>query len=82
MSLRSLLDGYTSCDATYRRGYCLPYDIDLQASQPQFENGSVYRPIRPTRLDKIKNFHLELRSGSVVRPTSQPVRIGLASIEV
>ena len=48
MSFRSLLDGYTSCDATYRRGYCLPYDIDLQASQSQFENDSVYRPIRPT----------------------------------
>ena len=29
-----------------------------------------------------KNLQVELRSGTVVRPTSQPVRIGLASIEV
>ena len=65
MSLRSLLDGYTSCDATYRRGYCLPYDIDLQASQPQFENGSVSRPIRPTKLYKIKNIRIEIQLGSV-----------------
>ena len=26
-------------------------------SQPHLENGSVYRQIRPTRLDEIKNFH-------------------------
>ena len=26
-------------------------------SQPNFEDGSVYRQLRPTKLDKIENFH-------------------------
>ena len=26
-------------------------------SQPQLEDGSVYRQLRPTRLDEIKNLH-------------------------
>ena len=38
--------------------------------------------VSSTQLDKIKNFQVEFRSGTVVRPTSQPVRIWLASIEV
>ena len=46
MSLRSL-DGPTGCGATYRRGYCLPSETNLQRTQPQFEDGSVYRQNRP-----------------------------------
>ena len=68
MSPRSRLDGYTSCDATYRRGYCLPYDIDLQASQPQFEDGSVYRQNRPT---KAPPGHCQLLSTNRVSPCTR-----------
>ena len=31
------------------------------------------RPYSPTKLDKIKNLHVEVRSGSVVGPWSRPV---------
>ncbi len=37
----------------------------LQVAEPQFEDGSAYRQLRPTRLDKIKNLHLELQAGGV-----------------
>ena len=37
----------------------------LQAAQPHLEDGSVYRQNRPTRLDEIKNFHIEVQSGAV-----------------
>ena len=32
------------------------------------EDGTTYRPLRPTRLDKIKNLHLEVRPGFVILP--------------
>ena len=48
MSLRSL-DEPTGCGATYRRGYCLPSETDLQCTQPQLEDGSIYRQNRLTR---------------------------------
>ena len=35
-------------------------------SQPNFEDGSVYRQLRPTRLDKIKNLYHYFRFGSVI----------------
>ena len=31
-------------------------------SQPQLKDGSVYRQLRPTRLDKIKNLYVEIPS--------------------
>ena len=43
-----------------------------QATQPQLEDGSVYRQNRPIQLDKIKNLHLDLRFGSVGRRRSYP----------
>ena len=38
-----------------------------QSPQPQFEDGSAYRQIRPTGLDEIKNLQLEVRIGTVGR---------------
>ena len=38
---------------------------DSQTPQPQFEDGSVYSEKRPTRLDEIKNFHIEAQVGPV-----------------
>ena len=48
MSFRSL-DGPTGCQATSGRGFGLPSETDLQRTQPQFEDGSIYRQIRLTR---------------------------------
>ena len=45
-----------------------------QSPQPHLEDGTTYRPLRPTKLDKIKNLHLEVQAGGVVRPLSRPVR--------
>ena len=42
--------------------------VGLQAAQPHLEDHSTYHPLRPTRLDKIKNLHIEVRSGSVTKP--------------
>ena len=39
----------------------------LQAAQPHLEDGSVYRPLRPTRLDEIKNFHLAVQASGVAK---------------
>ena len=33
-----------------------------QSPQPHLEDGTTYRPLRPTRLDEIKNFHLEVQA--------------------
>ena len=35
--------------ATCRRRSCLPSTTDLQTSQPQFEDGAIYRPRLPTQ---------------------------------
>ena len=35
---------------------------DSHTPQPQFEDGSVYGEKRPTKLDKIENFHLEVQA--------------------
>ena len=51
--------------------YCLPSNTALQTSQPHLEDGSVYRQNRPTQLDKIKNFHIELPIG----PIAEDVRL-------
>ena len=55
-------------DATYSDPPIRIKLLGLRSSQghPQFKNGTVYRQVRPTRLDEIKNFHLDLRSGPVV----------------
>ena len=39
-------------------------------SHPKFKDGSAYRQLRPTRLDKIKNFPLVLQTGPVVKSIS------------
>ena len=41
--------------------------LSSQAAQPEFEDGSAYRQLRPTRLDEIKNFHIEVQAGPVDR---------------
>ena len=51
--------------ATPQQRYCLPSDLPLQTSEPQFKNGSVYGENTSTRLDKIKNFHIDPRAGPV-----------------
>ena len=48
-------------------GVALLSNTNRQTPKPQFEDGSVYRQNRPTRLDKIKNLHTEIRSKPVVR---------------
>ena len=32
---------------------------------PQFKDSTVYRQVRPTKLDKIKNLHLEVQVSSL-----------------
>ena len=32
---------------------------------PKFKNGTAYRALRPAKLDKIKNLHLEVQLGAV-----------------
>ena len=41
--------------------------LGLRSSQdnPQFKDGTVYRQVRPTRLDKIKNFRAEVQVNTV-----------------
>ena len=36
-----------------------------QSPQPHLEDGTTYDPLRPTRLDKIENFQLEIQTGAV-----------------
>ena len=36
-----------------------------QSPQPHLKDGSVYRQNRPTKLDEIKNFHLEVQVGTL-----------------
>ena len=43
----------------------LPSNTDSQTSQPQFEDGSTYHPLRPTKLDKTENFHAPVHLGAV-----------------
>ena len=54
-------------DATYSDPPIRIKLLGLRSSQghPQFKNGTVYRQVRPTRLDEIKNFHLEVHVGAV-----------------
>ena len=40
-----------------------------RASQPHLEDSSVYRPLWPTKLDKIKNLHAEIHTGAVDIPS-------------
>ena len=46
-------------DATYSDPPIRIKLLGLRSSQghPQFKNGTVYRQVRPTKLDKIKNLH-------------------------
>ena len=44
-----------------------------QSSEPHLEDSSVYREKRPTRLDKIKNFHLEAHLGPLDLRSGFPV---------
>ena len=64
---------FTLCveiDATYSDPPIRIKLLGLRSSQghPQFKNGTVYRQVRPTKLDQIKNLHVEARSGSKVGP--------------
>ena len=61
--------------------------IESQAAQPHLEDSSVYRPLRPTLLDKIKNFRPEVRARSVVGPASwtllaNDTNLGVRSIPI
>ena len=40
-------------------------EISLSTLDRKIEDGSVYRQLRPTTLDKIKNFHLEAHSSAL-----------------
>ena len=40
------------------------------ASQPHLEDSSVYRAIKPTRLDEIKNLYAAVQAGRVGRGLS------------
>ena len=42
-----------------------------QAAQPHFEDGSVYRQNRPTKLDKIKNLHAKVQADAVGGPSDR-----------
>ena len=41
--------------------------LGLRSAQdyPQFKDGTVYRQVRPTKLDKIKNLHIEIQASSL-----------------
>ena len=54
-------------DATYSDPPIRIKLLGLRSSQghPQFKNGTVYRHVRPTRLDKIKNFRIEVQVSPV-----------------
>ena len=43
--------------------------VGSQGPQPHLEDSSVYRPLRPTKLDKIKNLHAEIHTGAVDIPS-------------
>ena len=43
-----------------------PGPTPSQSSQPHLEDGSTYRALRPTKLDKIKNFPGQVQSSGVV----------------
>ena len=45
--------------------------IRASHTHPHAENGSAYCIVRPTRLDKIKNLHLEFRSRILVKNRSR-----------
>ena len=50
-------------------------DIGLppsQSPQPHFEDSTTYRALRPTKLDKIKNFSHQVRRGIVARSPRYP----------
>ena len=42
------------------------YPWVVSQSQPHFEYGTAYRQVRPTKLDKIKNFQNHLYVGGVI----------------
>ena len=54
-------------DATYSDPPIRIKLLGLRSSQghPQFKNGTVYRQVRPTKLDKIKNFRVAVQLGTV-----------------
>ena len=47
-----------------------------RAAQPHLEDGAIYRPLRPTILDKIENLHAYSHSGTVIGFPSQSVSLG------
>ena len=53
--------------------------VGSQAAQPHLEYGSTYNPLRPTRLDEIKNFHPPVQVGDLSRGTCQPFSLRLPS---
>ncbi len=58
-------------DATYSDPPIRIKLLGLRSSQghPQFKNGTVYRQVRPTRLDKIKNLFAEIPADALVGGT-------------
>ena len=48
-----------------RTEYRLPSTVISQPSQPHLKDGAIYRPLRPTRLDKIKNLSDQVRAGAL-----------------
>ena len=41
---------------------------------PHLEDGTTYRPLRPTRLDEIENFHAEVQADDVRCTTLDTVK--------
>ncbi len=50
--------------------------------QPHLENGTTYRALRPTRLDKIKNFRAQVQISAVALPEHGATNIGGLSLGV
>ena len=48
--------------------------VGSQSPQPHLEDSSTYHPLRPTRLDKIKNLHAPVQVGGVERGTVKRAR--------
>ena len=40
----------------------------------QLEHSTAYSPLRPTKLDKIKNFHVEVQVGALAQTYQRPAR--------
>ena len=39
--------------------------------QPHLEDGTTYYPLRPTKLDKIENFHFEVQVGAIANHSQE-----------